>query len=212
VNVVRTTGRPELDSTDRGARQPTINPTLASRANRRILENELRSRAVSRSNPTGDFIQFIIGGCLFGAGGFLLSNQVMVHSAMGWQNRGGWLGGWQGIPFGTPGLGLLMIPLGIGVCLLFAETRKRLANLLIWASLAALLVGVLNSVRISFRPTTLWQLGVYIVMMAAGGGLMFRGLRQGDQPTARETGTTEAEALRREIEALRREIRGNDRS
>ena len=168
---------------------------------------------MSRSNPTGDFIQFIIGGCLFGAGGFLLSNQVMVHSAMGWQNRGGWLGGWQAIPFGTPGLGLLMIPLGIGVCLLFAETRKRLANLLIWASLAALLVGVLNSVRISFRPTTLWQLGVYIVMMAAGGGLMFRGLRQsGDQPTAREAGTTEAEALRREIDALRREIRGNDRS
>ena len=81
------------------------------------------------------------------------------------------------------------------------------------ASLAALLVGVLNSVRISFRPATLWQLGVYIVMMAAGGGLMFRGLRQsGDQPTARETGTTEAEALRREIEALRREIRSNDRS
>ena len=72
--------------------------------------------------------------------------------------------------------------------------------------------GVLNSVRISFRPTTLWQLGVYIVMMAAGGGLRFRRLRQGDQPTARETGTTEAEALRREIEALRREIRGNDRS
>jgi hypothetical protein len=25
-------------------------------------------------------------------------------------------------------------------------------------------------------PTTLWQLGVYIVMIAAGGGLMFRSL------------------------------------
>jgi len=59
-------------------------------------------------------------------GGFLLANQVMVHSAMGLHHRGGWLGGWQGFH------------LGIGVCLLFAETRTRLANLLIWASLGAL--------------------------------------------------------------------------
>ncbi|MGB1621313.1 MAG: hypothetical protein ACPHAS_01460 [Synechococcus sp.] len=166
---------------------------------------------MSRSNPTGDFLQFIIGGCLFGAGGFLLTNQVMVHSAMGLHHRGGWLGGWQGIPLGTPGMGLLMLPLGIGVCLLFAETRARLANLLIWASLAALLVGVLNSVRISFRPTTLWQLGGYIVMIAAGGGLMFRGLRQsGDDHRNSASAIDDAAALRQEIEDLRQEIKRRD--
>jgi hypothetical protein len=71
---------------------------------------------------------------------------------------------------------LLMIPLGIGVCLLFAGTYKRWANLLVWTSLAALVVGVLNSIRLTFMPTTLWALGTYIVMIAAGGGLMFRGL------------------------------------
>ena len=38
--------------------------------------------------------------------------------------------------------------------------------------------GVLNSVRISLLPTTLWQLDIYIVMIAIGCGLMFKGLKE----------------------------------
>ena len=172
---------------------------------------------MARSNPSGDFVQFLIGGCLFGAGGFLMANQVLVRSELLRQNPGGFgrwggWGGWGGagatMPFGTPGMGLLMLPLGIGVCLLFAGNYRRWANLLIWASLAALLVGVLNSLRMSFMPTTLWQLGVYIVMIAAGGGLMFRGLNAYDadgQTLADKNDATrqQADDLRREIEALK---------
>jgi hypothetical protein len=169
---------------------------------------------MARSNPSGDFVQFLIGGCLFGAGGFLLANQVLVRSELlrpnpgGFGRWGGWGGAGAAIPFGTPGMGLLMLPLGIGVCLLFAGSYRRWANLLIWASLAALLVGVLNSLRMSFMPTTLWQLGVYIVMIAAGGGLMFRGLNAYDadgQTLADKNDATKQQAddLRREIEALK---------
>jgi hypothetical protein len=129
-------------------------------------------------NPASDFAQFLAGGALFGSGGFLLANQVIARSAYSYRGGMGWgrFGGGMMWPVGTPGMGLLMIPLGIGVCLLFAGTYKRWANLLIWASLAALLVGVLNSIRLTFMPTTLWALGTYIVMIAAGGGLMFRSL------------------------------------
>jgi hypothetical protein len=170
---------------------------------------------MARSNPSGDFVQFLIGGCLFGAGGFLMANQVLVRSELllqrtpgGFGRWGGWGGAGAAIPFGTPGMGLLMLPLGIGVCLLFAGNYRRWANLLIWASLAALLVGVLNSLRMSFMPTTLWQLGVYIVMIAAGGGLMFRGLNAYDadgQTLADKNDATKQQAddLRREIEALK---------
>ena len=91
----------------------------------------------------------------------------------GWGRYGG---GGSVVPFGTPGMGLLMIPLGIGVCLLFTGAYKRWANLLVWGSVAALGVGVLNSIRLTFMPTTLWALATYIVMIAAGGGLMFRSL------------------------------------
>ena len=127
-------------------------------------------------NPAADLIQFIAGGSLFGAGGFLLLNQVMASSSFGFGPGRGWRWGGGVFPIGTPGMGLLMIPLGIGVCLLFAGTYKRWANLLVWASLAALVVGVLNSIRLTFMPTTLWALATYIVMIAAGGGLMFRSL------------------------------------
>jgi len=170
---------------------------------------------MARSNPSGDFVQFLIGGCLFGAGGFLLANQVLVRSELllqrtpgGFGRWGGWGGAGAAMPFGTPGMGLLMLPLGIGVCLLFAGSYRRWANLLIWGSLAAVLVGVLNSLRMSFIPTTLWQLGVYIVMIAAGGGLMFRGLNAYDadgQTLADKNDATrqQADDLRREIEALK---------
>lgn len=133
-------------------------------------------------NPASDFIQFICGGALFGSGGFLLANQVMASSAF--SVRGGWgfgrYGGGALFPLGTPGIGLLMIPLGIGVCLLFAGAFKRWASLLIWASLAALAVSILSSIRLTLMPTTLWALGTCIVMIAAGGGLMFRSLRAYD--------------------------------
>ena len=133
---------------------------------------------MTKRNPTTDFIQFLAGGALFGSGGFLLANQVMASSAFSYRGYGGWgrYGGGGMLPIGTPGMGLLMIPLGVGVCLLFAGTYKRWANLMIWASLAALVVGVLNSIRLTFMPTTLWALASYIVMIAAGGGLMFRSL------------------------------------
>lgn len=129
-------------------------------------------------NPANDFLLFIAGGSLFAGGIFLLANQVMASSAFGYRGAGWgrWGGGGGLFPIGTPGMGLLMIPLGIGVCLLFAGTYKRWANLLVWGSLAAVGVGVLNSIRLTFMPTTLWALASYIVMIAAGGGLMFRSL------------------------------------
>ena len=164
---------------------------------------------MARSDAAGDFLQFLIGGCLFGAGGFLLANQVLVRSEVV-VHHGGW-GRWGGavaLPWGTPGMGLLMLPLGIGVALLFAGQGRRWANLLIWASLSALLVGVLNSLRLSFLPTTLWQLAVFIVMIAAGGGLMFRGLNgydaEGQSIASKSVAAQrETESLRREIEELR---------
>ena len=63
----------------------------------------------------------------------------------------------------------------MAVAVVYASWSK----LLIWASLSALLLGVLNSVRMSFMPTTLWQPGVYMAMMGIGGGLMFKGLKGG---------------------------------
>ena len=66
-------------------------------------------------NPASDLIQFSAGGALFASGGFLFANQVMASSAYSY--RGGWgMGRYVGgaFPIGTPGMGLLMIPLVTG--------------------------------------------------------------------------------------------------
>ena len=111
------------------------------------------------------------------------------------------------MPLGTPGIGLLMVPLAIGVCLMFAGTYKRWANLLVWASLAALFFNVLNSLRMTFMATTLWQLAIYVVMIGAGGGLMFRSLnRYQPEPAA----NTDDFNVKKELEELRRRIDRRD--
>jgi hypothetical protein len=184
----------------------------------------------SASNQAGDVLQFIVGGCLFGGGVFLFMNQVLVRSdglapglgrsfgrlGSGW-GASGWSGG-QLVGLGTPGMGLLMIPLAIGVCLLFAGAYQRWARLLVWGSLAALFVGVLNSVRITLLPATLWQLAMYVVMIASGGGLMFRSLSgyadDSQTPAAGlppEDSRGDEADLRRELRELRRRLDNLDR-
>ena len=169
---------------------------------------------MSKSNPLSDFIQFIIGGCFFAAGVFLLSNQVMVRApmAVGGAVRSGYGRGWGAgfvFPWGSPGMGLLLLPLGIGLCMAFAGIYARCSKLLIWASLSALLLGILNSIRMSFMPTTLWQLGVYIAMIGIGGGLMFKGLKGGagdhSQANPRPSESDNADVLK-ELAELRAKV------
>ena len=71
-------------------------------------------------------------------------------------------------PFSVQILGVVLGVLQPGHRRRTTGTCKPWANLLIWGSVAALGVGVLNSIRLAFMPTTLWALATYIVMIAAG--------------------------------------------
>ena len=130
---------------------------------------------MAQSNPQGDFVQFILGGALASGGAFALMNQVFLSSS--WSRSPRYSYGGFTLPIGTPGMGLLMIPLGIGVVLLFLDGYRRLSQFLIWGSAAALLVGVLNDLHMRMATISLWQLVVEILMIAAGAGLMFRSLK-----------------------------------
>jgi hypothetical protein len=170
------------------------------------------------SKPAQNFLVFLIGGTLFSAGVFLFTNQVMVSSGLmgfgvgGWGGRGaaGMGGGtafFGGLwPFGVgEGFGLLMIPFGIGVALLFSDTLRRLGWFLVWASAGALGVGVLQSLLFSFRPTSLWSLLAMVVMIAGGGGLLLQSLlRFGAEDRARRQ--AEAREERQSLQDLRDEL------
>jgi membrane protein implicated in regulation of membrane protease activity len=134
--------------------------------------------------PVQDFFLFLVGGALFAAGIFLFTNQVMVGSGMrsfGWGRSvdGGFGSTFSSIAsFGTgQGFGLLMIPFGVGVALLLADSLRKVGWLLVWGASAAMGAAVLQSLLFSFRTTSLWSLMTMVVMIAGGGGLMFRSLR-----------------------------------
>jgi hypothetical protein len=75
------------------------------------------------------------------------------------------------------GFGLLMIPFGVGVSLLLADAYRKVGWFLVWAVSAAVGAAVLQSLLFSFRTTSLWSLMTMVVMIAGGGGLMFKSLR-----------------------------------
>ncbi len=162
--------------------------------------------------PVQDFFLFLVGGALFSAGIFLFSNQVMVGSGihgLGWGRRfGGGMGSSFGgmFSFGTgEGFGLLMIPFGVGVALLLADSFRKVGWFLLLASSAAIGVGLLQSLLFSFRITSLWSLMSMVVMIAGGGGLMFKSLRdyQGEEQERRRS---ELDDSRRSLDDLREEL------
>jgi len=162
--------------------------------------------------PVQDFFLFLIGSSLFAAGIFLFTNQVMVHSgfrALGWGRQyGGGFGSAFGGFFafgGGQGFGLLMLPFGIGVALLLADTLRRLGWFLVCSSCAALGVGVLHSLNFSFRATTLWGLLSMVVMIAGGGGLMFKSLR-GYDPEPRTSEASASDRDKQTIQEIREEL------
>jgi hypothetical protein len=152
-------------------------------------------------DPIRDFFTFLLGAVLLSMGAFLFFNQVVVSSepvgaglrfgrgfgrywgggyAAG-SGGGGWGSGWGG-GFGMPqglgdSFGLLLIPLVIGVCLLFALRNQRWGWFLVLASVSALAVGVLQTLIMRFQPTTLWNMLTMMALIGSGGGLMFRSLR-----------------------------------
>ena len=79
-------------------------------------------------------------------------------------------------PLGSFLIGLVLLPLLIGIGLLFFLDRKWVGWVVVAIGLLAILGTLLTSVR--FRPITasLWQYVVMFGMIAAGCGLVARGL------------------------------------
>ena len=166
-----------------------------------------------QNKPRQDFFLFLLGGALFAAGIFLFCSQVMVGSGFTgsvWGSRSygyrgsSLFGGVLSFPF-QGGFGLLMVPFGTGVALLLAETHRRLAWFLIWASAAALGVGILQSLVFSFRPASLWSLLCMVFMIGAGAGLMFRSLRNYADETTSPSMQSSRESRER-LQSLQEEI------
>ena len=98
------------------------------------------------------------------AGGYLLFNQVQVTTSF-WHF-------WGGNSFG-----LALLPLLVGIGLLFFNGRSWLGWLLSIVGLAIILAGILMNMDIYFRQTSLFNTLVMLALLAGGFGLVARSLR-----------------------------------
>lgn len=111
-----------------------------------------------------DPLIFIIGLLLLGAGLFMLSRKVIVHS--GWH---GWnLWGWN-VSSGT-----VVIPLIIGIIWYFFNPKSIVPKIIMILSGVFLIITIIMSVNINFVSTSLFDYIIMIGMAAAGAGLLLR--------------------------------------
>jgi hypothetical protein len=79
--------------------------------------------------------------------------------------------------YGGNSFGITLIPMLIGVGLLFWNGRSIAGWLLTCAGALFIMVGVIANLHIYFRPTSLFHTLIMLVLLAGGLGLIARALR-----------------------------------
>ena len=129
--------------------------------------NEIKMPKQEEKDSGGnDLLQFFIGIVLLGAGLFMLSKRVMVHSSWYvWQ-----IGGFD-LSSGT-----VTIPLIIGIIWYFINNKSIAAKILIVLSVVFIIVSIIMSIRINFVTTSMFDYILIFGMVAAGKGLLLKTL------------------------------------
>ncbi|MGZ5494706.1 MAG: hypothetical protein ACXWHG_13965 [Thermoanaerobaculia bacterium] len=112
----------------------------------------------------GGIGMFLLGFVMAVAGAWLLTDQVTVTS-----------GRWH--LWGYHAFGLSLLPLIIGIALLFFNGRSIAGWLLSIAGAVIIFVGILTNLEIYFRPTSLFNTVMMLVLLAGGIGLVARAVR-----------------------------------
>jgi hypothetical protein len=97
-------------------------------------------------------------------GGYFLANQVSVVGSY-----------WSF--YGANTFGMTLVPLLIGVGILFWNGRNLVGWLLTVAGALFILAGVIANMHIYFQPTSLFNTLVMLILLVGGLGLIARALR-----------------------------------
>jgi hypothetical protein len=112
----------------------------------------------------GGFGSFLIGLAMACVGGYLITEQVTVAGAY-----------WNF--YGTNTFGVTLLPMLFGIGMLFWNGRSVIGWLLTVAGALFILAGVIANMHIYFRPTSLFQTLVMLVLLVGGLSLIARGIR-----------------------------------
>jgi hypothetical protein len=137
---------------------------------RRWVERRTRAGDDPDGAPGGDWYRrpggtaggigrFLMGLAMAAAGGFLILNQARVTT--------GYWAWW-----GQNTFGLTLVPLILGIGLLFFNGRSVLGWLLSGLGLVVIIVGVIANLHLYFPATSLFNLLVMLVLFVGGLGLL----------------------------------------
>ncbi len=107
---------------------------------------------------------FLGGSAMVVAGGYLLLTRVTVAS-----------GGWQ--MWGYNAFGLSLVPLLVGIGVLFYNGKSLVGWGLTFAGSIIILAGIIANLRIYFQPSSLFDTIMILGLLAGGIGLVARSLR-----------------------------------
>jgi predicted membrane channel-forming protein YqfA (hemolysin III family) len=112
----------------------------------------------------GGVLTFFVGVGMASAGAYLLTNRVMVQTNV-----------WR--MWGFNGFGLSLIPLLLGIGMLFYDGRSLLGKLLTFVGVVIIFAGIIMNLEIYFQQTPLFATLMMMVLLAGGVGLVLRAVR-----------------------------------
>ena len=113
---------------------------------------------------SGGLGQFVLGFIMTCVGGYLISNQVTVVGSY-----------WTF--WGTNSFGVTLIPLLLGVAILFFNGRSTIGWVLTVAGALFILAGVIANMHIYFQQASLFNTLLMLILLVGGLGLIARSLR-----------------------------------
>lgn len=130
------------------------------------MENRSFSDAGGTPGGLGHFLLGVLMACI---GGYLLVNQVTVVGS--YWNFGG-----------QSTFGITLLPMLFGVGLLFWRARSIAGWVLTIGGALFIFAGILANLQIFFRPLSLFNTIVLLVLLVGGLGLIARGLQSHARP------------------------------
>ena|SRR5215510_2730315 len=125
------------------------------------MENGTRLRGAG--GTPGGIGQFLLGTGMIIIGGYLFTDRIVVTT-----------GYWRFWGYNT--FGLLLIPMLIGIGLIFFNGRSIPGWFLAVGSLLLILVGIIANLQLYFSPTSLTGTIIILGLLAGGIGLVARSL------------------------------------
>lgn len=122
------------------------------------------SQQDNNQSSGNELLQFFIGVILLGAGLFMLSKRVMVHSS--WYI-------WRIVGFDLSS-GTVTIPLIIGIIWYFFNSKSIIPKIIIVLGAIFIVLSIIMSVRINFVTTSMFDYILIFGMAAAGSGLLLK--------------------------------------